>query len=132
MVRKRTIILFSLLLSILIVGIGGVYVFKSPERVIERDLSLFLKNESTSYTYPDSVIEFLNYHTINNLERPSVTFKTTHSDLNSKEILASFEIISYDDINQITEIKSGALLFKMTRNNFTWKIISAEIIRNME
>lgn len=132
MVRKKTIILLALLLAILIGGIGGVYVFKSPERVIEHDLSHFFKNESTSYTYPDSVIHFLNYHTINNLQRPSVTYKTINSNSNSKEVLASFEIIIYDDINQITDIKSGALIFRMTRNNITWKIESAEIIRNME
>ncbi|MCP1424313.1 hypothetical protein J3D43_002829 [Paenibacillus xylanexedens] len=78
------------------------------------------------------MIQFLNYHTINNLQRPSVTYKTINSNSNSKEVLASFEIIIYDDINQITDIKSGALIFRMTRNNITWKIASAEIIRNME
>jgi hypothetical protein len=71
------------------------------------------------------------YNKQNNLPEPTINFKTVNRTMNSAQILANFEIITYDSANNPTNIYSGSLLFSLVYANWSWEIDSIEVMREM-
>lgn len=129
--KKITFSVVSFLVLALIV-LGGISVYSSPTKEVSRYISDFPSHKSNPVLYPDNISDFLLFEEQKGLSAPSVQLKTIERSLNTSEIIASFEVITYDLNNVPAKIYSGHLLFSLARDKLHWKISTVKIINDMK
>lgn len=112
--------------------LGGISVYSSPTREVSRYISEFPSQKSNRVLYPDNIADFFLYDEQKGLTAPSVKLKTLHRTLNTSEVIATFEVITYDSNNVPAKVYSGHLLFSLARDNLHWKISNVKIINDMK
>lgn len=120
---------FLVLGLIILVGIS---VYSSPTKEVSRYISEFPSHKSNPVLYPDNISDFLLYDEQKGLTAPSVKLKTLQCTLNTSEVIATFEVITYDSNNVPAKVHSGHLLFSLARDKLHWKISTVKIINDMK
>lgn len=126
---KKTKMLIVILVIILITVVGF-SLYQAPVTVVKNYIN---QGDDTNQKLINDVIvkNFLHYNKQNNLPEPTIHFKTVNRTMKTAQILANFEIITYDSENKPTNIYSGSLLFSLVYSNWSWEIDSIEVMKEM-
>ncbi|WP_128099983.1 hypothetical protein [Paenibacillus sp. DCT19] len=128
--RKAAMIILALVVAIIFVAIYTMA--NSPNRVIQAYISEQFATTDPSGSSTDPVAQFNQYVTDHQLPTPTVTLNTIKKTFSSKEVLASFAVLTYAEDGQLKNIHSGMLSFSLTRDLLRWQINSIDIINDMQ
>lgn len=127
--KKKFSAVTFLVLGLII--LGGISVYNSPIKKVSRYISEFPSHKSNPVLYPDNIADFLLYDEQKGLAAPSVKLKNLQRTLTTSEVIATFEVITYDSNNVPAKVYSGHLLFSLARDKLHWKISTVKIINDM-
>lgn len=126
--KKTKMILVILVISL--ITVAGFSIYQAPVTVVKNYINQGY--DTNTKLINDELIEnFLLYNKQNNIPEPTIHFKTVNRTMKTAQVLANFEIFTYDSENNPTNIYSGSLLFSLVSSNWSWEIDSIEIMKEM-
>lgn len=126
---KKTLMLIVILVIILITVVGF-SLYHAPVTVVKN--YIHQGYDANPKLINDEIVKnFLLYNKQNNLPEPTIDFKTVNRTMKTAQILANFEIFTYDSDHNPTNIYSGSLLFSLVYSNWSWEIDSIEVMKEM-
>lgn len=127
--RKKLTILIPLIVISLVVFFSF-SLYNAPSRVVKNYIShdYVSNNELVNSAI---INQFLDFSKGNNLPEPTINLKIVNRSANKSQVIANFEIFTYDTNHNLRQIYSGSLLFSLIHTNWRWEITSIDVIKDI-
>lgn len=130
MIFSQKLKMIIALAMIVIVALVSFTIYHAPLKVVKNYISHGY--DANNKLINDALIhQFLSFNKEKNLPEPTVKLNTVKRTMNNTQIIAYFEIFTYDANNNLISIHSGSLLFTLLHRNWRWEIDSIEIMKEM-
>ncbi|OBZ10645.1 hypothetical protein A8L34_18870 [Bacillus sp. FJAT-27264] len=126
--KKLKIILLLIVISL--VTFFSFSLYNAPFKVVRNYINH--DHFSTNEIINSAIInQFLDFNKEKNLPEPAINLKIVNRSANKSQVIANFEIFTYDTNNNLTHIYAGSLLFSLIHTNWRWEIKSIDVIKDI-